>query len=324
MKKTIVAAAIAAVVSAPAMADLTVYGKAHLAATSSDSTTDNDAIDSRASRIGFKSTEDLGNGMKAFAQFEYETQVMDGKGDFAARDSFVGVSGDFGKIAAGRMASPMKGVLYGVGNVQLADANQGNDFAQAFASKASVSTITGDKLGRTSNAIAYSNSFNGVDLTIACVGDDTAPGSVSANSTSGTGFCEHTSASIATSVAGAKLAAGTIDMEGGASANIFGVKYSAGDLTASVVYEDVDGTGAIADNDVTGLSLSYTMGNNVLSASMSTKDFAGATKDTDRMNLGFEHKMSKKTSVYVSYAEVDTGTASTTVDYTSVGITHSF
>ena len=81
MKKSILAAAIAAAVAAPAAnANVTIYGKVHVSIDSYDGSVynwpgkdgywDEDSanvdqwqVKSRASRIGFKGTEDLGNGL---------------------------------------------------------------------------------------------------------------------------------------------------------------------------------------------------------------------------------------------------------------------
>jgi len=320
MKKTIVASAIAAVVAAPAaFADVSVYGKAHMAMQQKDmgaGGTDVDSIASRASRFGVKASEDLGNGMKAFVKMEWGTDTLDGGSavslssagsgtvtqQFTARDANMGISGDFGTVAIGRMGGPHKGTLYAVGNVQLADANGGADFAGGFDSKG----------GRVSNALAYSNSFNGVDLTIATVGNDT------------TDNYDDTAISLTTTVGGVKLSAANLNQSGtDDDITIVGAKFGMGGLTVGVVYEEVDD--ATNDTDTMGVSASYAMGNNVLSLSASSRDFQTAgTADTDRMAVGFEHKLGKKTSIYASYADVDTGTTSTSYDITSVGMIMSF
>jgi len=318
MKKTIVASAIAAVVAAPAaFADVSVYGKAHMAVQQKDmgtGGTDVDSIASRASRFGVKASEDLGNGMKAFVKMEWGTDTLDGGSDtqltsgtgsfttqFTARDANMGISGDFGTVAIGRMGGPHKGTLYAVGNVQLADANGGDDFAGNFDSKG----------GRVSNALAYSNSFNGVDLTIASVGNDTNDN------------FDDTAISLTTTVAGVKLSAANLNQSGtDDDITIYGAKYTMDGLTVAVVREDVDD--ASEDYDTTGISVSYAMGNNVLSASTSTRDYDGSTADRDVTTFGIEHKLGKKTSIYASYADKDTGTVSTSYDITSVGMIMSF
>jgi predicted porin len=299
MKKTIIAAAIAASVAAPAaFAEVSIYGKAHLAMEQSDDLAGADNIDSNASRFGIKASEDLGNGLSSFVKFEFGADTIDGDNGLTARDAFMGLKGDFGTLTVGRMGSPAKAVLYGTGNVQLADANNGNDFAGGFVSKGT----------RVSNAVAYGTKVGGVGLTVATVGDD-----------NGDNFA-HNAFAVSTDVAGAHIALAKVNYDGAADLTILGAKMSMDALTVGVVYEDEDAT-----NSTTGISLSYAMGNNVVSASTSTREFdAAGTADTDRVTFGLEHKLSKKTSVYASYADVDTGTAATSGDVTSVGMIVNF
>lgn len=62
------------------------------------------------SRIGFKGSEDLGNGLKAIWQIEQGLNFDEGgsaaaDNRFATRDSFVGLSGDWGKVRLGRLST---------------------------------------------------------------------------------------------------------------------------------------------------------------------------------------------------------------------------
>jgi len=75
--------------------------------------------DDARGRIGVKASEDLGNGLKGIAKFEYRTDTTDnvGKGTLvlAPRDSMVGLKGGFGTVMMGRLKSPYKytgGVKY--------------------------------------------------------------------------------------------------------------------------------------------------------------------------------------------------------------------
>ena len=310
MKKTIVAAAIAAVVAAPAvMADVTIYGKAHIDITDGDDSngtaagTPTESITSNASRWGLKGSEDLGNGMKASFLTEFGSDNIDGTATPGSRDSWVGISGDFGSVKVGRMGGPNKGVLYGTGNVQVADSVA--DFADGFDAKSSSSNF-----GRVSNAIAYSNSFNGVDVTLATVGND-----------SNDNFA-NTAFSLGTTIGGAKVAVAHTDIDGTKTGTIFGAKMSMDALTAGVVYEEVDfDAAATADYDTLGVSLSYKMGNNTFAVSTSTRDTDGATADIDKTNISLQHSLSKRTSVYIAQGDSDNGTSTKN---TAVGIIHSF
>ncbi len=113
MKKTILALAVAALPVA-AFADVTVYGKANVSVQQADEGDDYSQIElvSNASRIGLKGGEDLGNGLKAIYQFEYQTNVDDGKGGktetFGQRNIYVGLQGSGGTVMAGMFDTPMK------------------------------------------------------------------------------------------------------------------------------------------------------------------------------------------------------------------------
>ena len=92
-KKLLAAAVAAAVVAAPAaFAESTVYGKMHTSVDMIDyesSNEDNWEMNSRASRLGFKGSEDLGNGLKAI--YQIELQVNSGGGsDGQGSTSFLG------------------------------------------------------------------------------------------------------------------------------------------------------------------------------------------------------------------------------------------
>ncbi|QEL54679.1 porin [Chromobacterium paludis] len=111
MKKTIIFAAIAAAIPALAQADVNIYGSLRAGVSVTKNSANNDSstfgVDDFGSRIGFKGSEDLGNGLKTIWQVETGF-AMDGaagsgtaSGTFANRQSFVGVDGGFGKVRVG-------------------------------------------------------------------------------------------------------------------------------------------------------------------------------------------------------------------------------
>jgi predicted porin len=70
---------------------------------------------SRASRIGVKGSEDLGNGLKAIYQVELgvnltdtNRNVLSNSDSITYRNTFVGLAGDWGTFLAGRHDTPMK------------------------------------------------------------------------------------------------------------------------------------------------------------------------------------------------------------------------
>ncbi|MCG9054292.1 porin [Laribacter hongkongensis] len=115
--KKLIALAIAALPAA-AMADVVIYGEAGAALENTKTTIDGQPngpgstngsvtkVENYNSKIGFKGTEDLGNGLKAIWQVEQKIGI-DGTGDnkWATRDSFVGLTGDFGTVQLGRLSN---------------------------------------------------------------------------------------------------------------------------------------------------------------------------------------------------------------------------
>ena len=118
MKKTLSALAIGATILTPVMAaaaDVKIYGRAHVSLDYLDDGQDYNEVglSSNSSRLGFKAEQQLENGMTVFGQIEQEINFASGSAnnsgvDFATRDTFVGLKGDFGQARVGRFDSPFK------------------------------------------------------------------------------------------------------------------------------------------------------------------------------------------------------------------------
>jgi len=100
VKKTILATAIAAVISGPAAAiESDMYGNIRLSLRSAD----NLSIDSSKLIIGWKGSEDLGNGNTASFKLEMEHDDANTKNGVWDNDrSWVALGGDWGKVTLGR------------------------------------------------------------------------------------------------------------------------------------------------------------------------------------------------------------------------------
>jgi predicted porin len=131
-------------------------------------------VQDRNSRVGVKGSEDLGNGLKAIYQIEFEVDITsehdsaynltnNDRGTVAMRNSFLGLAGDWGTFLVGRHDTPLKvatGKLDQFGDT-IADYN----------------TTIGFQDIRADNTIAYiSPNFSGFQLAAALVpaGGDTA------------------------------------------------------------------------------------------------------------------------------------------------------
>ncbi len=117
MKKTLCALAVGATLITPVIAnaaDVKIYGRAHVSLDYLDDGKDYNEVglSSNSSRLGFKVEQELENNMTVFGQIEQEVNFASGsKGDgvdFATRDTFVGLKGDFGQVKVGRFDSPFK------------------------------------------------------------------------------------------------------------------------------------------------------------------------------------------------------------------------
>lgn len=122
MQKKIIALAVAAMASGAAFAqsNVQVYGIVDMgygytsgseAAVKLKNRTGLDSGQQNGSRIGFRGTEDLGNGLKASFVLEYGLQVdqnstLGAGGGATARQQFLALSGNFGTVAFGRQYTP--------------------------------------------------------------------------------------------------------------------------------------------------------------------------------------------------------------------------
>src|SRR5690554_485553 len=118
MKKTLIAASIAALAATSANAAVKLYesetgsfssyGRIQLELQNHDGENN---IQNQGSRLGFAGDTKLDNGMTVFINFEFRFQpgvqndLADDEGEWTVRNSYLGVKGDFGSIKAGNFDS---------------------------------------------------------------------------------------------------------------------------------------------------------------------------------------------------------------------------
>jgi len=301
MKKTLIAAAIAAVAAAPvAMADVSISGQVKLTVTNDDT---QDWAPGFDNSLNFKASEDLGNGMKAFAQTSFDT---DGNAtsqgtNVSYKDVKLGVSGGFGTVVAGSMETLTQGVVSsmmddGAGNgttvLESAQTNVGRKHALAYVSP----TVNGFH-------VAAAGVLNGAEGDLASSTDllvayDNGPLSV-------------------------KVAYADLDAADHAPGNVdvlsIGGSYTAGDAKISVLNVDVDGA---VDATDTMFRLDYTMGNNVIL--LGYKDAENDADDNAVIKL--THKLSKRTAVYAGFRSAEDVDSDNKAkgDATFAGMIHKF
>lgn len=145
-----------------AQSNVTVYGRVDLSVDWTQGNKDRKAgvgVVSNASRFGFKGGEDLGGGYKALfgAEFGFEADAFDSKATTASkaainsiRNSYVGISGDFGAFALGRLdsANPTKSPIYSLLTSNVS-------FVAHDAGAPAIGTKVFNARNRTSNSIGY-------------------------------------------------------------------------------------------------------------------------------------------------------------------------
>lgn len=162
MQKKLIALAIAGLSGAAfAQSNVTIYGVADASfdairvsggsAALSANTPNFTRVSTNGSYIGFRGTENLGNGLNALFQFESDAKFDNGGSLSTGRDSFVGLSGNFGKVMLGTLTAPTRAL-----GARL-DVNTGEGISSNTA-----------LLGKLGGALAYGNVtktvINGINI----------------------------------------------------------------------------------------------------------------------------------------------------------------
>lgn len=315
MKKSLIALAVASAFAAPAFAatgNVDVYGSIRMAIQDTDANgVDMDVVD-QVSRIGFKGSEDLGGGLKAIWQIEQQMDAASGNntafGGSGLRNTFVGLSGDFGTFVMGRHDTPYK---MGTGSLDIF-ADTIGDYNSATLDGTGMVDAAQD--ARASNAVAYiSPTWNGFHFAAAVVPSmDQLNNNDTIDATSATAVYANGPLFASLSYQGVEAV--------NSDAWKLGVSYAFGDLTVGALYENVD-YGVAGDRDTWLLNAKYAMGPIALKAQYAQADI-GAT-DPDRWVIGADYSMSKRTTAYVIWGHGDND-AGTDVSGWNLGLRHDF
>lgn len=332
MKKNVIALAVAAAMAAPlaAQAEVTVSGglQAELRSVGGDGTsmskglyaTDGGEYGSENGGsygfLKFSASEDLGGGMKALAMWNGVANVGDSNsaGGISGRDAYVGLTGGFGTVLAGTLATPYKSStvkwdpfvttsLQARGNGGMSDAHN----------------------GYASNALAYANKFGPATVVLALVLDEGAEvpasdktnaehaKSISVNAPVGPvevafAYVDASKFSSITNLGLGATAAAVADKLDTLTATKIGVKWNSGAITVAGQYEMLSVKLGAVDVSPTQLYLtaSYGMGANTISAGYGVADDDdSATDNTTYMAIGVKHAFSKSTSLTAGYRATD-------------------
>ena len=287
----------------------------------------------RPSILGFKGSEDLGGGMKAFFNLEHHLSADTGAAfpRFWRRQANVGLSGGFGTVTMGRMYSPALLELLPT-EPRAFKENFSGLYPYAFNQNTPGNSVNdlGIFLG---NAISYSNATGPLSFGLAVAAGEGAGGRTYSAGLSYKG-------PVTLSLAYQKVNALS---NGGTKLTGFGVAAPLGGLTVKAQYmrfdEDLNRV-RIADTKSMGIGVDYAWNpaNTFNVSYYNIKNDRRANDKTNTIVIGNDYAMSKRTTLYVQAAFADPkagATLRTTViangsragsntSAYNVGISHSF
>ena len=301
MKKHLIAAAVAGVLAAPAMAQVSVYGIMDLAVRSSSpdvgpSTTTMVSGSFYTSRLGFKGTEDLGGGLKASFTLEGKVNADTGETTLGNRESSVALSGGFGAITLGRTDTSQSEAVELVAHF----ANMGNFGLHGTA------LANPEYGGDQPNTIRYTSpSMGGVTLQVGTsLGDER-------------GGDDNNSISLAYAAGPLSLAVGFDDV-GNDDFQVIGARYNAGAFAVGISAGKRD---AATDIDTMGLSAMINLGSG-MAAHVGVRTMESGTDEFKTTNLGVSKALSKRTTLVGMYQDTDKG--ATAGSFFQANVVHKF
>jgi hypothetical protein len=265
MKKTIVAAAVAAVFAAPAMADVKISGAMYYetGVTGANDT----SVSEIYTDLVFSGSEDLGNGMKAgFKIVQTQDNAEAVNADSTEGERSISLSGDFGTVTMGSFEP------YSEGSVLAMAASEGVHTVSIEPNEGNATMSTGHRY--TSPSIQglkiIAEAFNDGDSTVAA---------------------EYSNSGLTVKYASES---GTADVDS------FAIEYKMDGLTARVVNTEANG-----GNEATFAGATYTMGANTFGIGLITDaKGTNASTDGD-MTISVAHALSKQTTVQVAVKDDD-------------------
>ncbi|MDP2792776.1 MAG: porin [Sulfurisoma sp.] len=326
MQKKIIALAVAAVASGAAFAqsNVTIYGNLDAgyqsltgthrngtgaytvgSATAASINGINNGLN-KSSMIGFKGEEALGNGMKAVFTAEYNVNVDGAAASAQApgttgmeasfRQSYVGVSGNFGTLTVGRHYTPFFLVAKAVDPFG----------AVGVASILAIHPVGVGAVTRASNSMNYvSPNINGFTVgALYGMGEENTTGAVSNSTASLKGV--YSNGPLLVGAAFIRLADNIANGQHLYSTAIGGA-YKFAPLTLSLMYNSLRSSSSTTniDNGDWLIGLQVPMGMGTIKAAINRgNDKTAANKDATHVGLGYQYDLSKRTNMYVQYGNV--------------------
>lgn len=319
MQKKLIALAVAGLVAAPAMAqsNVTIYGLvdvgvSHRGDNIAPGVGSKFSVDSgiqSGNRLGFKGTEDLGNGLKAGFVLEMGYGIEEPgwrnnpnvsgnvNGGGFARQAFVTLSGGFGTLAVGRVYTPQFNLLSSVDPFGL------------FGTVGQMSNLYQTDV-RVDNTVAYiSPSFSGLTVTAAYV-NNLSGAETAGNDNDTRVFALSPVYKNGPILLGLNYHRIEPQTTGAASLNVWDLAgsydFGVAKVAAAYGYREVNATDE-RNSWMLGVTVPVSAAGRVLASYNYTKlDVSGTSVDpkSTQWAIGYEHDLSKRTNLYVAYADI--------------------
>ncbi|HZW24489.1 MAG TPA: porin [Gallionella sp.] len=315
-KKLIVVALAAAAFSTTALAEtsnVSIYGTADLsydiistgASAAGAAGMSKNNVSSNVSKLGFKGSEGLSDGLTAVWQIEQQINMDNAGGasnsgtgnTLGSRNTFLGLkSDDMGTVLMGRHDTPYK----------LATRKL-DIFGDSIADNRSIMGFKGAFDSRPTDVLAYIspdlNGFTGAIAYVNLAEGNTTAAQAKANALSAAGmfktgpfyaslgYQEHNTNSLT----GAKTSAWKL-----------GASYDIDALTLAGVYEKTKDNLGTNDHNAYYLSANYKMDMNAIKFAYGKAGQLGVTANSggNQISLGYDHGLSKRTKVYAIYSRI--------------------
>jgi len=313
--KSTLTLAVCLILAQPTLAaNVELYGRADVSLQSSDSGEGSfSEIKSNASRIGFKGTHALNEGLEVVYKAEFEVDI-DGDGDtFKARNQYIGLKGGFGEVLLGKNDSMLK---QSQGKTDLfSDYNA--DIKHLWVGE-----------NRLNDTITYkSPKFNGFQLGATYMAEDEVDGKDAFSVAAFYGDKKLKKSKIYAALAYDSEVKGQSKdksvtkteydtMRATVQGKLVGV-------TLGLMVQNQENIHTGAEMDGMMVSAKYKVGAATLKGQYQIADHKGGDKNTG-ITAGVDYKLAKSTKLYAFYTTFDIKTDHRDEDYLAAGIQYNF
>ena len=272
---------------------------------------------SLGNRLGFKGTEDLGNGLKAVFLLEQgfmlDTGMQQTSGSQFTRQAYMGLSGNFGTVVGGRLYTPHYTFVSGLDPFGAGTVGRYNNVYSSTPGIGTLGSLT-DPV-RVDNAVAYiSPSFGGFTITGAFSNNATGQENAASNAGNNTVYAilgKYDNGPLTVGLNYHYIAAGSgLALDNVQNATLGGsYDFKVAKVMALYSWNEIDFGSNVNGN--------ATLNNYMLGVTAPFGKFAGkasyiysdgnrnAGGDAQQFALGVDYNLSKRTALYSAYSFID-------------------